>query len=308
MSKKIWGFSGNGHDASFAVFYDNELMETYYSKEKFHKYDDIKAARKKYGAPDLVVWYENPYLKALRQLLAGQNNVIRRNNVRRYLDILGIECKWTFVNHHKGHAGWYYRSPFYENNEDALVFVIDAIGEFDCTTVWKASEGKLKRLGSVRYPDSLGLFYASMTQEAGWHPMKDEGYTSSFFHHEDEEWQEGHGRPNVNVRNKIFKDLIVDHPWKPMFYRNMHRGLGGNYFGSFPKDYEIAYEAQYAFNCLLIRMVEYWETKTGISNFIFSGGCAFNSHIKKIYLNAWIPENPGDGGSCVGSVHAKLGK
>lgn len=308
MSKKIWGMSGNGHDASFAVFYDDQLMMTNYSTQKSHNQEEINQARKRFGKPDLVVWYENPYLKGLRQLIAGQDRIFRRNNVRRYLDILGLDCPWTYVPHHKAHAGWYYESPFYKNNEDALVFVIDAIGEFDCTSVWKGSNGYLKKLGSVKYPDSLGLFYASMTHEAGWQPMKDEGYTSSFFYHPDEKWQEGHGRPNVNVRNRIFKDLIVDHPWKPMFYHNMHRGLGGNYFGAFPKDYEIAYEAQFAFNALVVRMVEYWETKTGISNFIFTGGCAFNSHIKKIYLDAWIPENPGDGGSCVGAVRAKLGK
>lgn len=300
--------SGNGHDASFAVYYDNQLMMTNYSKEKSHNQEEINQARKRFGKPDLVVWYENPYLKGLRQLIAGQKNVFRRNNVRRYLDVLGLDCPWTYVPHHKAHAGWYYFSPFYKKKQDALVFVIDAIGEFDCTSVWKASDGKLKKLGSVKYPDSMGLFYSSMTQQAGWQPGQDEGYTSSFFLHPDGKWEEGHGRPNVNVRNRIFKDLIVDHEWKPMFYQNMHRGLGNNYFGAFPKDYEIAYEAQFAFNAMIVRMVEYWEAKTGIDEFIFVGGCAFNQHIKTIYPHAWIPENPGDGGSCVSAVRAKLGK
>lgn len=307
MGKRIWGFSGNGHDASFAVYYDNELMATYYSREKSFNIKDIENARKKYGSPELVVWYENPYLKGLRQFLAGQDNVIRRNDVRRHLDILGINCRWTYVPHHKAHAGWYYSSPFWFNDEDALIFVIDAIGEFDCTSVWKGSGNKLKKLGSCKYPDSIGLFYSSMVQQAGWQPGRDEGYASSFFFHPDDKWEEGHGRPNVNVRNRIFKDLIVDHEWKPMFYQNMHKGLGNNYFG-LAKDYEIAYEAQYAFNHLVVRMVEYWQAETGIDNFIFSGGCAFNKHLKTLYPQAWIPENPGDGGSCVGAVRAKLRK
>lgn len=305
MSKKIWGFSGNGHDASFAVFYDNELMFKHYSKDKTHNIKEINKAKKKFGKPDLIVWYENPYTKAIRQWLAGQQNVIRRNNVRLYLDILGLgDSKWTYVPHHKAHAGWYYQSPF----DEALIFVVDAIGEFDCTSVWKGRKGKISKLGSVKYPDSMGLFYASMTQQAGYQPMKDEAWISSFYHYPDEEWQDGHGRPNQMVRNKLFSDVIISHKWKPMYLPNMHRGLGNNYFGSSPKDYEIAFEAQFAFNTQITRMVEYWQKKTGITNIIFSGGCAFNQHLKKLYPDSWIPENPGDGGSCVGAVHAKLGK
>lgn len=291
MSKKIWGMSGNGHDASFAVFYDDKLMMTNYSSQKSHNYEEINQARKRFGKPDLIVWYENPYLKGARQFLVGQNNPIKRNNVRNYLDVLGLDCPWTYVSHHKAHAGWYYESPF----DEALIFVIDAIGEFDCTSVWKGKKNKIKKLGSVRYPDSLGLFYSSMTQAAGLQPMKDESKLTN------------NGRPNTLIREKIFKDLIVNHKWKPMFYHNMHRGLPRNFFGQ-AEGFEIGYEAQYAFDIMLRRMVEYWQEKTGITNLIFTGGCAFNKNIQLIYPKAWIPENPGDGGSCVGAVRAKLRK
>jgi carbamoyltransferase len=297
MSKKIWGMSGNGHDASFAVFYDDKLMMTNYSSQKFHNQEEIDQARKRFGKPDLVVWYENPYLKGMRQLLVGQKNPIKRNNVRNYLDLLGLDCKWTYVPHHKAHAGWYYESPF----DEALVFVIDAIGEFDCTSVWKGKKNKLKKLGSVKYPDSMGLFFSSMTQQAGYQPGKDEGRISRFY-------DDGHGKPNEMVRNKLFSEVIISHKWKPMYLPNMHRGLGNTYFGNSPRDYELAFETQYAFNTQITRMVEYWQNKTGITNIIFSGGCAFNQHLKKLYPDCWIPENPGDGGSCVGAVRAKLRK
>lgn len=292
MSKKIWGMSGNGHDASFAVFYDDKLMMTNYSSRKSHSQREIDRARKRFGKPDLIVWYENPYLKGVRQFLVGQNDPIKRNNVRKYLDILGLDCPWTYVSHHKAHAGWYYESPFNE----ALIFVIDAIGEFDCTSVWRGDKNKIKKLGSVKYPDSLGLFFSSMTQAAGLQPMKDEGKLTVG------------GEPNTIIRNKIFNELIVNHPWKPMFYQNLHKGLPKNFFGLQAKSHEIGYEAQYAFDTMLRRMVEHWQKKTGITNIIFSGGCAFNSHLKEMYPDCWIPENPGDGGSCVGAVRAKLRK
>ena len=45
-------------------------------------------------------------------------------------------CKRSSYKHHLSHAAaGFQTSPF----EEATVVVIDAIGEFDCMTIWKAS-------------------------------------------------------------------------------------------------------------------------------------------------------------------------
>ena len=70
--------AGHGHDASITVWYDTDVMVEHYTSEPYHKYEDVESLKKKFGAPDLVVWYENPYLKSIRQWWAGQKNPFQR--------------------------------------------------------------------------------------------------------------------------------------------------------------------------------------------------------------------------------------
>ena len=154
----IWGMSKNGHDWAIAIFKDKKYLRTISGKGRKHTLKAVVEAEA-YGEPDLVVWYENPYLKSIRQFLAGQKNPFKRNNIRKYLKDLNINCKWTYVGHHESHAAAFYKSGF----EDATIVVLDSIGEFDCTSIWKAENGKLKKLKSSKYPHSIGLFYSAMT-------------------------------------------------------------------------------------------------------------------------------------------------
>ena len=55
-----------------------------------------------------------------------------------------------------------------------MVLVIDAIGEWETLTVWKAKGKKLKKLWNWKYPKSLGLMYSALTQYAGWKPNEEE--------------------------------------------------------------------------------------------------------------------------------------
>ena len=74
-----WGISANSHDAALAVFCDEKLVFASHSERFSGKKNDrdlcwnlVDHARKKYGEPSRVYWYENPYFKTLRQLFAGQ--------------------------------------------------------------------------------------------------------------------------------------------------------------------------------------------------------------------------------------------
>ena len=73
-----WGISANSHDAAIAVFKDKELVFASHSE----RFSGIKNDRdlctelveyaEQWGKPDHIYWYENPYLKTIRQLIAGQ--------------------------------------------------------------------------------------------------------------------------------------------------------------------------------------------------------------------------------------------
>ena len=130
-----WGISANSHNAALAVFSNNSLVFASES-ERFSKIKNdpnideqlIKHALL-YGEPELVCWYEDPFKKRLRQLMAGQGPFLY--NFTKYFD-----CKHKFINHHYSHAcAGYFTSKFHR----AAIVVIDAIGEFKTLSIWEAN-------------------------------------------------------------------------------------------------------------------------------------------------------------------------
>jgi len=104
---------------------------------------------------DNMVYYEKPFKKNIRRLLAGQSWEKTRYNYD--------NC----YSHHLSHAAaGYYTAPFRECN----ILVIDAIGEWETITIWD----NLKKLRSWSYPYSLGLLYSAVTQYLGFKPNEEE--------------------------------------------------------------------------------------------------------------------------------------
>jgi predicted NodU family carbamoyl transferase len=304
----IWGMSGKGHDASVTVWGPNKitglptLLYENYTRNKRHNKSEIKKLLR-YGKPDRIVWYEKPFKKALRMLYAGQEKPFKRNRIKSYLkDLCDFPLpKCVYINHHEAHAAHFYDSPF----KEALIFVIDSIGEWDCTSVWKGKSysGHLVKLDSVSYPDSLGLWYSSMTKAAGLKPNSDEGTFESLY---DESQLD-------EFALRAVEKYIMPHEWRPMFWKNLHRGVGDSLPG--PKKFtpiEIATATQFVFSQKVTKMITHWCEKEQINNVVLAGGCAFNKSVRKditdLGFNLWVPNNPGDGGSAKSCVNAYLRK
>ena len=79
--------------------------------------------------------------------------------------------KLLFVDHHEAHA-WstYALSGF----DDALVLVVDGRGARQATSLYHASAGRLKRLRTIDWPNSLGSFYEAFTDLLGFERYGDE--------------------------------------------------------------------------------------------------------------------------------------
>lgn len=287
--------SKNGHDWAIAIFKDKKYLRTISGKGRKHTLKAVVEAEA-YGEPDLVVWYENPYLKSIRQFLAGQKNPFKRNNIRKYLKDLNINCKWTYVGHHESHAAAFYKSGF----EDATIVVLDSIGEFDCTSIWKAENGKLKKLKSSKYPHSIGLFYSAMTDRIGMKPQQDE---AKF-----EELSNSQHFPFSLLQTHIEMDLIKQFTPLPKFKKNLHKGVRGMWWGKNKK--EIASATKVIFEQLVHAVL--WQARniTDSRNIVLSGGVAFNKSMPKLVGETWdnlyIPPNPSDSGSAEGAVLAYL--
>lgn len=67
-----------------------------------------------------------------------------------------VDEKLSWVDHHQAHAASaFFCSPF----KNALVLVVDGIGEFDSITAYNGSENTLEKIFSLPYPHSLGFLW-----------------------------------------------------------------------------------------------------------------------------------------------------
>jgi len=173
-----WGISSNSHNAALSIF-DNDDLIFASSSERFSKIKNDPHINKSlvdqalcFGEPEELYWYENPRLKTLRQLSAGQGFKVNENNISKYIfDKTSLKIPIKYTTHHHSHASaGYYTSSF----DDAVVIVLDAIGEFETFTMWEGKGNQLKKIYSHLYPSSLGLWYSAMTQRCGLKPNEEE--------------------------------------------------------------------------------------------------------------------------------------
>ncbi|MDD2999156.1 MAG: carbamoyltransferase N-terminal domain-containing protein, partial [Candidatus Riflebacteria bacterium] len=76
----------------------------------------------------------------------------------------GIEGRFVWVDHHIAHAASaFYCSPF----DDALVLVVDGIGEFDSITAYNGTQKTLEKIFALPYPHSLGFLWEKICSYLG---------------------------------------------------------------------------------------------------------------------------------------------
>jgi carbamoyltransferase len=303
-----WGVSANSHDAAIAVFCDEKLVFASHSERFSGKKNDrdlnqqlVDHAIKLYGSPERVYWYENPYFKTARQLFAGQGWKWKDNNIKRYLAKYGITCPITYVDHHKSHAaGGYYTSGM----DNAAVVVLDAIGEFATYTVWEGNGKVLRKLTTLDYPNSLGLFYSAMTQRCHLKPNEEEYILMGMA---------AYGNPGKLTRD-ILDDFVSlpndDYQHAFRIKKNLHRGCQDWRPDLVVNDtFDIAAATQAVYEMAFERVLQQAASMTGSRNLVLMGGCALNCSANRLtgkyFEHTWIMPNPGDSGSAIGAVLAK---
>ena len=68
------------------------------------------------------------------------------------------------VAHHRSHAASaFYPSPF----KESAILIMDGVGEFATTSIWKGKSNKIKKIFQINFPHSLGLLYSAFTYYTG---------------------------------------------------------------------------------------------------------------------------------------------
>ena len=290
-----WGINALNHGSSLAVFKDGKLKSFTNCKESALDCSTITQALNQ-GAPDQIYWYERPWVKKARQVYAGQFNTAFDMAVlpSRYLkDIKVNYASVRYTPHHASHAAaGYYTSPF---NHCAIV-VIDAIGEFECATIWEGLHGEMRKVWSRSYPNSLGLFYSAFTKLIGLTPIKDEYLLQQMAEQGDSEWYK-------HAVSEYFNDGILKLNY------NFHRGVLNwpNSPVSLQDQCDIAAAVQEVFEQQIDKIMKLAKELTGADSLVYMGGCAMNSAANKKYVEPafkyrWSLPNPGDPSSSIGAV------
>lgn len=289
-----WGINALNHGSSLAVFSDGRLCLLNACENDQLDSNIIKTALK-YGDPNRIFWYERPWLKKLRQLSAGQfARAFDLDDLpRNYLNELEIgHADIRYTPHHASHAAaGYYTSPF---NHCAVV-VLDAIGEFECATIWEGKHGEIKKIWGRDYPHSLGLFYSAFTKLIGYQPILEE------YKLQKDSLLGNSDRYYNKVRSYFDGVLAVTY--------NFHRGIRDwkEPISTDQDRWDIAAAVQRVFEEQISLIMTMARSAVGTDTLVYMGGCAMNDLANKkiiepLFKYRWTLPNPGDPSSCIGAV------
>jgi carbamoyltransferase len=295
---KILGINETTHDASMTLIENGKILfaghAERYSKEKndwFNNYELLQAVLD-YGAPDQIAYYEKPWLKKTRLAVFGGFG-----GDKPFFETTALKnIPRTNFSHHYSHAAaGYYTSNFNE----AVIVVLDAIGEWNTSTIWVGNGDKITSVEKHNYPFSFGLFYSAFTQLVGLKPNEEEYIMMGMA---------AYGDPG-----KYFDKVNNYFPGINEQRYNFHKGIDDWGIEITEQDkFDIAASAQKVYENRLVEFMQYAKQKTGKNNLVFMGGCALNASANAllwdIFDMIWIMPNPGDAGSSLGAAAALYGK
>lgn len=290
----ILGINETSHDASISLIKDGEILfaahAERYSKQKndWYNNEDIYKDMLNYGTPTHVAYYERPQLKRSRIFLKGGAADWKPN--------IPFNLPVKYFNHHYSHAcAGYYTSKF----NDAVIVVLDAIGEYNTSTIWIGENEKIKSVKKFNYSLSFGLFYSAFTQLIGLKPNEEEYIMMGMA---------AYGNPD-----RYWKKVCEYFPSIFLQKYNFHKGITDwNELIREQDKFDIAASVQKVYELRLMDFMRYAKAKTKKENLVFMGGCALNcsanTRLWEIFNDIWIMPNPGDAGSSLGAAAALYGK
>ncbi len=212
-----------------------------------------------------------------------------------------------FINHHFAHAlSAYCLSPF----EEAAVLIVDGRGSREATTLWHARDGRLRLMEEYQYPNSLGVFYAGITEMLGFRPLSDEWKVMGLA---------AYGQPTFDLSKLIHSTA------------DSYSVDGRRFFG--PTDYDrsaleeivgprrngeeiserhhnLARSAQDACGQAMLALVRRATKLIGSRDLCLAGGVALNCKANGDLLRSGLIDNiyvqpaAGDDGTCIGAAYA----
>jgi carbamoyltransferase len=324
MTKLVYGISANFHDAALTVTQGDEILFASHSERFSKKKHDkelsesmLSYAIDNFGKPDTIAYYENHTKKKFRQMRTGENyNVFRSNPTKDVLKKFNLQnVPFVSYDHHKSHAAAGFQTSDFDH---ATVVVIDAIGEFDCITIWDAEydyhglsnryDGDMlgnatyTKIWSASYPHSIGLFYSAFTKHVELEPLDEEYILMGMSAYGDPKYVD-------EIKHKYIQDA-----YEIQFKENLHIGVDPSFldFSHHARKMDIAASVQVITEELICNVMSRAALIGKSHNLVFMGGVALNCLANRLlgnyFENIWVMPNPGDAGSSLGACALNYGK
>ncbi len=225
-------------------------------------------------------------------------------------EIYGVDIseRFQWVGHHASHAGSaFFVSPF----DEAAILVVDGIGEFESTTLYKGKGNKIKRIRSINYPHSLGFLWEKLSKFLGFNeydaskvmglaaygnPKKYYRHLMSFV---------GVNTRGFNINHSVVKFRLEDYSELEKLFgkkRNSNDEIEQRHA-------DIAAALQRLTEDILLKLVNNLYKQTGSKNLCLAGGvalnCVANSVIKEktLFENVYVQPAAHDAGTAIGAAY-----
>ncbi|GJQ32255.1 MAG: hypothetical protein HBSAPP04_10940 [Ignavibacteriaceae bacterium] len=337
----ILGISAFYHDSAAALLKDGEVIaaaqeERFTRKKHDHNFptNAVKYCLREVGITvsdlDAVAFYDKPFLKFNRLLETYLSYPGRGLNsfmmaiplwLKQKLWIPDLIEKETgfletvlYPEHHESHAA----SAFFPSKfTEAAFLTIDGVGEYATASYGIGSGNRVKILGEINFPHSLGLLYSAFTYHAGFKVNSGEYKVMGLA---------PYGKPvYVDAIYKHLIDLKEDGSFKMnMDYFDYNTGLKmtndkfSELFGGparepetnlTQREMDLACSVQVVTEEIILRMARHIRKETGMKNLVLAGGVALNCVAngillrEKIFDDIWIQPAAGDAGGALGAAY-----
>ena len=350
---KILGISAYFHDSSAAVVVDGKVIaaaqEERFSRKKHDNSFPLLAceyclneAKIKISEIDKVVFFEKPFLKFERIIETAINTAPKGLNffvnsmpiwlyerlnmkslLKKELSKLGeFCCDINFVEHHLSHAALAFYTSSYD---DAIILVVDAVGEWATTSIYKGTGSELCLIKEQHFPNSIGLFYSTLTQYLGFKVNSDEykvmglapygkrnsPETISFLKSIKDNMISLNDDGSVEMNMKYFD---YSHKFRMSNNKEIAKIIGIPHREPAERIEQshcnLALALQIVLEEWIINLCKKLKEEYQTSNLCLCGGvalnCAMNGTLREMGLfnSIFVPFSPGDGGSSIGSALA----
>ncbi len=297
----------DGHDAGACLInMEGELLFAA-SEERFSR---VKHQR---GIPKQALQHIKLLLQqwdALENIkLIAVGGIFRKEKrlleLKKYLTREFPEIPLIFLAHHASHAASAY---FTSGHRQSLVITLDAAGDGLSGSVSIGKNGILTQVHDISYIDSIGDFFATITELLGYQPMSDEHKVASMAAYSSDVI------PDEEMK------AIIDYDSKRLCFVNELEVVGSratkklSFLSKKYDSFTIAKAAQYHLVKLVTAFFETVHDLYHVNHVSFAGGVAGNVQLNMTLRECdfiddlWIFPHMGDGGLCVGAALEALSR